>query len=38
MKKEVKRLFAVLLSVILVMGMMPVSIFALPEGNVAELL
>ena len=37
MKKEVKRLFAVLLSVILVMGMMPLSIFALPEGNVAEL-
>lgn len=36
MKKGVTRLFAVLLSLVLVMGMFPMSVFALPEGNVAE--
>ena len=36
MKKGFIRLSAVVLSLILVMGMIPINIFALPEGNVAE--
>ena len=36
MKKTVIRLLSVILSIIIVSGVMPVSVFAQPESNVAE--